>query len=191
MGQTDSTLRAAALIAAASLALHELRYAVGYSGHASQAGDVHAYVPFVGVGVAVLLALAGARFVRALATARLHSAARAGSRGLALLWPALSATLLAIFLAQELAESALSGHAGSAPLGSQGGGVTLALAVAIGGLVALVLRSARRILAAAGRRAPEKPRRARQVRRSHLLPARPRTSLLARHLASRAPPLSS
>ena len=85
MRQQRSTLRAGALIAASALALHELRYLIGYGDGSGRAvaDQGHSYLPAAGALVALLLALAG-RAAGPLAGGAMRGAAR-GARADALL----------------------------------------------------------------------------------------------------------
>jgi hypothetical protein len=184
------------LIAGAALALHELRYVIAYGGHSESAlaHQGHAYLGTVTPLVVTVLALAGAQFLALLGRARRSGAVAGDPPRLRRLWLGASATLLLIYASQELTEGILaSGHpTGAAALLAHGGLVALPLALALGGLVALALWGASMAIAAAARRAgrllPRAPGRA--VRPRPRL-ARPRTSVLALHLAGRAPPLPS
>jgi len=189
-----SKIRVAALVFAAALALHELRYLIAYGGGAgrAQAEQGHGYLPGAELIALALLALAGAGLLRALARARLDD-----GRATPLLVTSLAAAaaLALIYTGQEMAEGLLSsGHpAGLAAILGHGGAVAYALALPLGGLVALGLQAARAAVRAAARRQA----RPRATRRPPLLP-RPTfhapfapASVLARKLAGRAPPLVS
>src|SRR4051794_26472379 len=100
------SLRAGALLAAGSLAVHELRYAAGWGDPA--AGGGHGYLAVAAPLVALVLALACgvwlARIGRAAATA-------AGRRSLT--WLGASASLLGVYVVQETLEAlAATGHPG-------------------------------------------------------------------------------
>ena len=147
-------LRCFALLGAGALGLHELRYAIAYGGSADHAlaAQGHAYLAAAGAVVALALvaalALLGASLVRGPA-----AVARWNVR-----WPAASASLLAIYVVQELAEGMLStGHpAGIDGVFGHGGIVAVPLALALGAAVAALLRGADAVLErfAAPRRAP-------------------------------------
>ena len=151
------TLRATALIAVASLGLHELRYVVGYGSHAheAQAAQGHGYLPLVAIAAAVLLALAAAQLLRALALAWRTGAGEGARLPLGLAWLAASLALAGVYSGQELIEGAIApGHPGGvAALAAHGGLVAYPLALALGGLVALALRGADAIVATVARRA--------------------------------------
>jgi hypothetical protein len=193
MREQPSTLRAAALIAASALALHELRYLIGYGGSSGAlAGQSHAYLPVAGALVAAVLALAAAQLVRGLR----RGGADARATPLWRSWGTCTLALLVVFCGQELTESLLAGgHApGPAALTADGGGWAVPLALGFGLLVALVLRGAGAALAAVARRSRRATwARGREARRVRLAPApwTAATSPLARNLAGRAPPATS
>jgi hypothetical protein len=182
-----SRLRATALIAAASLALHQLRYLLA-SDHAAAANG-HAYLPFAGLLAALLLAAAGAELVRVVAIRGGCGPARPLPFRRA--WPLAAVALLAVFFGQELLEGMLSaGRANGAGAVFAGGGwVAVPLAAGFGGLVAAFLAGARAVLRVAGARRRAAAGRAAEGRR----PALPRAlrsarPLIAANLAGRAPP---
>jgi hypothetical protein len=182
-------LRATALVAVAALALHELRYLIGYGGGTPEAlaSQGHSYLPVVSGLAGVLLALALAQ----LAARVLRGSGERNPRGFRSAWALASVALLAIFVGQESLEGLLSsGHpAGVAAVTAHGGLVAVPLALALGGLVALGLRSASRLVAGAARRRLPLPSRPRLVqRRPDLRVPRPRAGVLALNLAGRAPP---
>jgi hypothetical protein len=193
MREQPSTLRAAALIGASALALHELRYLIGYGGSSGAlAGQSHAYLPVAGALVAAVLAFAAAQLVRGLR----RGGADARATPLWRSWGTCTLALLFVFCGQELTEGLLAGGQASGPaaLIADGGVWAIPLALGFGLMVALVLRGAGAALAAAARRSGREPwARGREAR-----PARPApapwpaaTSPLARNLAGRAPPAAS
>jgi hypothetical protein len=187
------TILLAALVAVAVLVLHELRYVIGYGDLAGEAlaSQGHGYLPGASVGVLLLLALGVGQLLLAF-----RRALRSGTAGPAppfgLLWLASICALLAVYCCQELLEGLLStGHpSGFAALAADGGWSALPLAVGLGLLVALALRGVAAAEALVARRA--RPRRGgvRAPRVSLPRPDadRPLLSVLARKLASRAPP---
>lgn len=185
----------AALIAVAELVLHELRYVVGYGSDAgiALAEQGHGYLTAVSLAVVVLLAVALGRLLLAFRRA-LHTATASPVPPFGLLWLAAICALLAIYSSQELLEGVLStGHPdGFAALAVNGGWSAIPLAVALGGVVALVLRgasAAESAIAAHGRRRDATPcRRALRVRR-RLDVERVRLAPLASRGAGRAPPV--
>jgi hypothetical protein len=186
------SLRCAALLSGGVLAVHELRYAVAYRGHAhaALAQQGHAYLALVTPFAVGLAVLALAAFVRTLARG---PATRTGSPSASVtrLWAAATIALMVIHFGQERIEGLLApGHPGGlAGTFGHGGLVAVALCAAIGGLVALALRGAdaTRDLAVAGHAV-----RARFARVGVLggarTPARPTLELLAPALGARAPP---
>jgi hypothetical protein len=192
MRPATPTVRLAAVIATAALVLHELRYLIGFGGHAGEAlaARGHDYLPLAGGFACLLLALAGAQLLAALDRAR-ETARAERTPSFTRLWLALAIVLLAVYSGQELLEAALSpGHQlGPAAVLADGGWAAVPLAVALGALAALVLRGAGRAVQLAARRAGA------GWRGSAPRTAPPRTTsarvpvcVLARHLAGRAPP---
>ena len=150
------TLRATALITAASLALHELRYVLGYGSHAHEAlaSQGHSYLPLAAALAAVLLALAAAHLLARLARAWRTGVGDGAPLPVGLAWLAASLALAGVYTGQELLEGALAeGHPGGlAAVTANGGLVAYPLAFALGALVALLLRGASAVLAAVARR---------------------------------------
>jgi len=180
----SSRLRLTALLALGALALHQLRYLVahGEQAGAALASEGHAYLGVVALVVAVVLGAAMLDFGLALLRAR-GGAPSAGRR-----WLALSSALLVIYVCQESLEGVLVAHhaSGLAAVLGNGGWVSLPLALAIGGIVAVLLRGAE--LAIGTRRRGRRPApRAGVVARLESA-ERLSANLLARHLAGRAPP---
>jgi hypothetical protein len=157
-------LRATALVAVASLALHELRYVAGYGSHAHDAiaSQGHGYLPFAGAAAVVILAAASAQLLAALARAWRTGAGEGAELPLGLAWLAASLALTGVYTGQELLEGAFaSGHPGGiAAVTAHGGLLAYPLAFVLGGLVALALRGARAAVDVVARRAsrPSLPR---------------------------------
>jgi hypothetical protein len=149
-------LRATALIAVASLGLHQLRYLLGYGSHAHDAlaAQGHAYLSLVGLAGALVLALAAAQLMAALSRAWRTGAGEGAPPPVGLVWLAASVSLAGVYTGQELLEAALSaGHPGGvAALTAHGGLMAYPLAVVIGLVVALALRGAAVAVAAVARR---------------------------------------
>jgi hypothetical protein len=127
------TVRAIALIGAASAAIHQLRYAIGYGDAASHALAVHDH-GYLQVAFPCLLAVA---LIAIAATLRRLARSGASDRlqtPLLALWLACAFALASIFAIQETLEGA-GAFAG-------GGWIGLALAVPAGLLVALALHGA-------------------------------------------------
>jgi hypothetical protein len=125
-------VRAIALFGAASAAIHQLRYAIGYGAGAQHelAAHPHGYLeaalPAIATAAAIALAAALIRVARG------ESAGRARSPSLPAVWIGCTLALAAIFGVQETLEGA-GAFAG-------GGWIGLALAVPAGLLVAVALR---------------------------------------------------
>lgn len=182
------TVRLAAVIATAALVLHELRYLVGFGGHAGDAlaARGHDYLPLAGGLACLLLALAAAQLLAALDRAR-KTAHTERTPGFLRLWPALAIVLLVVYSGQEVLEAALS-HGqdlGPATVLADGGWSALPLAVALGAAAALLLRGAGR---AVRRAAPGWRGSAPGAASPRTTPARVPVCVLALHLAGRAPP---
>jgi hypothetical protein len=186
--------RAAALIAAGALAVHELRYLLAYGDRsgAEVAAQGHAYLASVTTVVAAALVVMVATLI-----ARLASGARAaGDASIPSprrLWATATIAVLAIFVLQESVEGLLaSGHpAGLVGVFGHGGWLAVPLAAAIGALIALALRGA----AASTVPVPGWTRSTRWpiAAIAHcLVLTRPqaRPDPLARHMAGRGPPLT-
>jgi hypothetical protein len=188
-----SPLRAGALLTSAALALHELRYLVAYGHHSQQAlaEQGHAYLGAVHVLAGALLALAAGTFLARVAKAGRTGAGEAAPPGFAALWLGAAVALVAIYSGQELLEGLLSsGHpAGLGALTAHGGLVVLPLAILLGGAVALGLRGASALLSAVAGRARRRGPRSSVSLAPSAVRLEPPASVLARHLAGRAPPL--
>ncbi len=185
-------LRFGSLVAAGALAVHELRYLVGSQGTTAEVAG-HGYLPLAGLGAALLLAAAVAQLVALVTRARVTGRGEPAALGFGQAWLIASASIAGVFIAQELFEGLLaSGRPGglSTVFGS-GGWVAIPAAAGIGALVALALVGARAVVAAAARAATRSVRRTgprsspRPLARGH----RQVASVLAAHLAGRAPPL--
>lgn len=137
------SLRCAALLGAGALAVHELRYAIAYRGHAYEAlaQQGHGYLAMITPLVVGVAALALTAFGRSLAAEPIGST-RAGPGGR--VWAGAAAALMIMHFGQEWTEGLLArGHpAGLAGTFGPGGLAAVGLCVAFGGLVALALRGA-------------------------------------------------
>jgi hypothetical protein len=151
VGQGRDTLRTAALVALAWWAVHQLRYLIAYGGGAGDAlnHQGHAYLGPVAPVLGVLLVVVLARALVCAAAAPPGRSPRA--QRLAVLWPACSGAIAALYAAQEAMEGVLAaGHpAGVEAIFGHGGWVALPLAVAAGLAVAAALRVSRRLEARA------------------------------------------
>lgn len=183
--------RLAALLAVASFAVHQLRFALAFGSGASRelAHQGHAYLSVVAPLLVGLLMLAVAEFAAGLARRRSQRKVP-GLRRLALVS---SVSLLGVYCAQELAEGFVAtGHPGGlAGVFGGGGWLAIPLSLAAGIVVALLMRgavAAAAVVARGGRLRRLAPGALVQVQ----VPApgpRPRWALL-RPAAPRAPPVA-
>ena len=187
-------LRCFALLGAGAIGLHELRYLIGYgadAGHAL-AAQGHGYLDAITATVALALVAALAVLIAAVVRGGVPAAAPTQRRW-RVRWLAASGALLVVFVAQELVEGALSpGHpAGLAGVAGNGGWIAVPLALAIGAVVAALLRGAEAVIARFAA-SPRRPRlRAPRIalpRAPLRVPARA-LAVLAAPGAPRAPPL--
>ncbi|MGI8946112.1 MAG: hypothetical protein ACR2GL_07745 [Thermoleophilaceae bacterium] len=196
MSRLASPLRFVALLLAGALAIHELRYRIGYHELAATAlrEQGHAYLTVVGLLVSVVVAVALALFGAALLRARGGASHRSGRSPLALSWAYATFSLIALYTTQELLEGLLSaGHRGGlAGVVGNGGWAALCLALVLGAGIALLCRGAEvaiALVAGRARRPRRRPRAAGRPRPPRSLP-RP-LDAVARNLAGRGPPLLS
>jgi hypothetical protein len=188
--RSSSLLRTSALLAAAMLGVHQLRYALAYGGDAGHqlARQGHGYLIAVEPLVIAVLALALGQLLRSLAGGPRRAA---GPARLRRRWASASAALLGAYVAQEWLEGALAaGHpAGPAGVAGHGGWLAVPLALAIGLLVALLVRGAE--LAVAAIRARPAPRWSPAPARLPVFDVAAPVRGLARNLAARGPPPDS
>ena len=177
----DTRLRFAGLLAAGSLAVHQVRYSVGYGADAARAleDQGHGYLGAAGTLAGLVLALALGSFLGAMLRGRPAGGTQPRLRAL---WLAATAALSVIYAGQELIEGALtSGHPGGvAAVFGHGGSIAFVAAAAIGALIALALRGATAALevAAARRRLlpPQLPAPPATIASSPLIRLAPATS---------------
>ena len=155
-GVTVRRLAPIALMPAAAFAVHELRYLLAYGGNAGieLQRQGHSYLHSLVPWIVLLLALAGGIFVRAMRDAfRGQSSLPRYTASFTALWLVCAASLLCIYLAQELLEGWFaSGHpAALAGIFGYGGWWAIPAAVVIGLLLAALLHSARGVLEAISR----------------------------------------
>jgi hypothetical protein len=165
------------------IAVHQLRLLAA----PSSAG--HASVVALLMPAGVLMAAAALALVGELVGIRRGRAPAPGCASPQRVWVVATLVLIALFVAQELLEGLLlHGHeAGLAGVFGLGGWTALPLAVAVGGIVALIMVGVRSALSrAAG--APRRRERPRAVPRRRLAASWRPAGVLARKLASRAPP---
>jgi hypothetical protein len=181
------SLRAGAMLAAGSLAVHQVRFFAGFGGEGAVGG--HGYLNWLAPLLALALATSCGVWL-----ARMGRSAGARPRP-ALTWLGASASLVATYAVQETIEGLTSpGHPG---LLAHGGWIVIPAALAVGALVAAALRGAQAAdhaaavaarpwsplqLAFASPQASAVPVAA---------PLAPRPRILARRLAGRGPPLAS
>jgi hypothetical protein len=184
MGSAAWRARAGVLVLGGAMAVHELRYLLS----ARQPDEhVHAYMgPLVPI-VCALLVLAAVELVARIALRRRRTPEVLAAAGVR--WLAISSLLFGIFAVQETAELLLAhGRLELADsLVVHGSWLAAPLSFAVGAAVALVLRGARALLSGERRGRPAARRRVAAARRPHA-PRTPRVPVIARHLASRAPP---
>lgn len=190
MGTGSAPLRRAVLLVAAAFAVHQLRFVLAYGSDAHRVLNEpgHRYLPFA-AGAAVVLLLVGAlQFAGLLLRcARGSTAPERPAPALSRVWAQNAAVLVAVYVAQEGLEGAFTaGH----PIWAHGGWIVLPLALAFGGIVAVLLVGAHRALAEVARRgrASSEPQAAEPRCPRPRSPALPPLHALARHLAGRAPP---
>jgi hypothetical protein len=189
-----ATMRPVALLIAGAIAVHDLRYLLGFGGDAGHAlaerghGYMVALTPIVGVlltfGFAWLL----------LRTARAGAAASASEVRVRRIWPVAALALVSVFTVQELLEGALaSGHpSGFAGVVSSGGWVAGPLAVAFGGVIAFAVRVADVLERTSPLvRAPRPAAPARVAPAVVAAYATPARRVLAVRLPARGPPLAA
>lgn len=188
-------LRAAALLFAGGLAVHELRYLAAYGAGAqrAEADQGHAYLTMLSPLVATAAVLALTAWLIRMLGGRPAPGVPAPSLRFSRLWAGASGLLLGLYVLQETLEGLLAaGHpTGVAGVFGHGGWTAVALALAVGAVLALLLRAAEVPLGAPAR-APRPQGPAPVVALpAGRDPAPPRLRPLARHLAGRGPPPTS
>jgi hypothetical protein len=191
-------LRAAALMPAAVLTVHQLRFLLAFGGGsgAELEKEGHQYLSALAAPIAMSVAIVVGLFFARLASAWRDGAAEEGGprRGFMRLALLIGAALLALYSCQELLEGMLSnGHPeGLNGVFGDGGWWAVPLSFACGTVIAAALRGARAAIrwAAARRRRPKashgRPTPTPRPRRLAL----PRPVPLAGAAAGRAPPLA-
>ncbi len=186
--------RAAALMPAAVLTVHQLRFQLAFGDRADGrlAAEGHGYLTALAPLAAMLVAIVAGVFLAGVARAWRGAGEGAAPSSFARVGLAAALALLAIYSAQELAEGMLaSGHPGGlAGVFGEGGLWALPLSLLLGAAVALALRvGSAAIEWVAARRAARplrsaRPRPTRPPLEVLLVPAAP----LAALAAGRAPP---
>ncbi|MBS1879938.1 MAG: hypothetical protein JST31_10515 [Actinobacteria bacterium] len=191
-------IRAAALMPAAVLTVHQLRYQLAFGGHTDTklASEGHSYLGAVAPLAAMLVAIAAGVFIAGLARARRDGEAGQEGRSFLFVWMLAAATLIGIYAVQELVEGMLApGHpAGLLGVFGEGGLWAVPLAVALGAVVAVALRvaaAAKRWVASLARDdgAPVASRPRRWLRPAPIF--MPALAPLALAAAGRAPPAAA
>lgn len=141
----------AALVPAAALAVHQLRFALafGSGAGAALARQGHSYLHSLAPWIMLLVAIAAGAFLSALG--RAMSGQRSLSRytmSLGALWLLCTTCLVAIYVAQEFLEGLLAaGHpAGLAGILGYGGWWSIPVAASVGLVLAAILHGARWVL---------------------------------------------
>lgn len=160
-------LARAAVVPAAALAVHQLRYLLAYGGGATLElqRQGHSYLHSVVPWIVLVAGLAVGGFLSALGRAlRGHTSVPRYGLSLGVLWLVCSASLVAIYAGQELLEGIFAtGHAaGLAGVFGYGGWWAVPAALCIGLVLAALLHGARWALheLAARRRVTPRPARA-------------------------------
>jgi hypothetical protein len=174
----------AALMGAGTFAVHQLRYAIGFDPGA-QAVDGHSYLVPLGPLLAGLLLFAFATVLARLSRGAVDPAPRFRR-----LWAGASASLLAVYCAQETIEALLTSAHPS--LLAHDGWLAIPLAAGVGLLIALLMRGAAEATALTAARAPWHAPAPIAPMEALLPPWAPRrTHASSRHLAARGPPPAS
>jgi peptidoglycan biosynthesis protein MviN/MurJ (putative lipid II flippase) len=183
------SLRRAALLIAGAFAVHQLRFVVSYGDGAGRvlSEPGHEYLPFAGAAAATLILMAAALFGRSLVHAKRGHMPEPGAVAFRRLWIENAIALVAMYVAQEGIEGAVApGH----PIWAHGGWTVVPLAIAVGGLVALLVAGANKALAAVARSAsaPGEDWSLGRAASSAVSVVLVELDAVARHLAGRAPP---
>jgi hypothetical protein len=195
MGALAYRVRLVALLSAGALAVHQLRYLIAYGdqSHRVLVMHGHEYLSSVTQAVVVLVGLAIIGFlghlfaIKRLPAAATEPAAPRADR----LWLSGAIALTLVFFLQEFVEGQLEGANSSGLHGifGHGGWIAVPLAIAIAGLVALLMRGAGTVIEHAIRRScssittrPERSTRLFTIQR------RVAADPVSGHLAGRGPP---
>jgi len=181
------------LLPVAALAVHDLRYRIAYGSHADSAlaAQGHGYLDSLAPWLVLLLGLALGTFLVRVSRALAGRGDATPRRSFAALWALSSASLVGVYAVQELLEGVFAaGHpSGFTGMYGHGGWWSLVAALAIGAVLAGVLRVGSELVSVAVRLAdplrPRAPRPAVVRPRSFVLAAR---GVLASAAAGRAPP---
>jgi len=185
-----------ALMPAAVLAVHQLRYWLAYGDHAGAMLERqgHAYLHSLAPWAVLVMAIAAGAFLRALGRAFSgHCSARRYTVSFVALWAACVASLVAIYVFQELLESLVAtGHpAGMEGIFGYGGLWSIPAAASIALVLAALLHGARwALIATADRHAARvvRPRSAARLRLPQPV-LLPRPAPVSAGWSDRGPPL--
>jgi len=184
-----------ALFPFGAVAVHQLRYQLAFGADASRelTDQGHAYLHELTPWIVLAVAVGAGGLLARLARAWRSGESERG-RCLAALWALTSAALFSIYVGQEFLEGLLaSGHPqGLAGILGDGGLWALPASIAVGGLLALLVRGGRALVARVARLGRRRPRvAAARAPKGAVGPARvalPRLAPLAGASAGRAPP---
>jgi hypothetical protein len=195
MGRS-SKLRAAVLLAGGALAVHKIRFALGYPNDPDSALAVqgHQYLSALTPLIVGALAIALGGFLGRVCQASRRVTNPQPRLSLGGLWVASSGCLVVLYTAQELCEGFLSNShpSGLAGVFGHGGWIAVFAAMAIGALIAVALGDESVCICCRGMAGGGLG--ARLFELAPLTPKRVpslRDNLLAYNLASRAPPAAS
>ena len=195
MGTHSHRLRLVSLLAAGALAVHQLRYLIGYGHHSGEvlAGQGHGYLSFVSRAVVVLAALAIVGFLGRLLKASRGPVSEAVLPRRRRLWALGAGALIFMYGLQEGLEGQIErGHpSGLVGIFGHGGWIAIPLAIAVAGLIALLLRGAEAAIEQTAREARHRAAPSTDLRAPLPAPALNAPNPLAGHLAGRGPPLVS
>jgi hypothetical protein len=186
-----------ALFPLGALAMHQLRYELAFGSHASRelAAHGHAYLQALTPLVVLAAALGAGGWLARLARAwRGDEPDRERGRGLAALWALAATALVCIYAGQESLEALFAtGHPqGLAAILGHGGLWALPAAIAVGGLLAVLVRGGRALVERVARlRRERRPIAPARPPKNAVRPASvvlPRPAPLACASAGRAPP---
>jgi hypothetical protein len=184
-----------ALFPFGAVAVHQLRYQLAFGADASRelADQGHAYLHELTPWIVLAVATGAGGLLARLARARRSGESERG-RCLAALWALTSAALFSIYVGQEFLEGLLADGRpqGLAGILGDDGLWALPASIAVGGLLALLVRGGRALVARVARRGRPRPRvAAARAPKGAVRPARvalPRLAPLAGASAGRAPP---
>ena len=151
------------LVPAAAFVVHQLRYRIAYGPDAGRvlAAQGHSYLGSFAPWLVLALSFAAGLFLLRVARAVAGRPDTPTRRSLAGLWALATASLVAVYVVQELLEGVFAaGHpAGLAGVFGHGGWWAFVLAAVAGVVIAALLRAGCAIVSAAGRLAARRPMR--------------------------------